>query len=92
MAFDLKKRFDHSDINSFLPDSKTVGTFDFYRTKFQNKFPDYYYELFEVLSRPEYNEEDCKELVTRIREEEQRRNNQIIDEYNERLNESIIES
>ena len=84
MAFDLKKKFNHSDINNFLFDSQTVGTFDFYKNKFQNKFPDHYYELFEVLSRSEYNDEKCNELIERVREEDRRINKQIIDEYRQR--------
>ena len=91
MAFDLKKKFNHSDINNFLPDSKTVGTFDFYKNKFQNKFPDHYYELFEVLSRSEYQDEECNELIERVREEDRRINKQIIDEYNERFYDAMDE-
>lgn len=47
----FKTKFDHSDLYHYLPDNLTVGTFDFYKRKFGEKFPDYIYELMEIEAR-----------------------------------------
>lgn len=88
---DFKKTFDYSDINNFLPDNTTVGTSDFYRNKFQNKFPDHYYDIFEVMSRSEYSENETIQLIENVRNEMRAENKKIIDEWNQRLLDSQIE-
>jgi len=87
---DLKKRFDHSDINNFLPDNMTIGTEAYYRNKFNNKLPDELYYGFEVLTRKEYNYthvEQYKSLVLQYRKDF---HNKIMSEFDERN--KVIES
>ena len=86
---DLKKRFDHSDINNFLPDNITLGTESYYRNKFNNKLPDELYYGFEVLTRKEYNNthvEQYKSLVLQFRKDF---HSKIMSEFEER--EKVIE-
>jgi len=47
----FKTKHDHSDLYHYLPDNITAGTFDFYKRKFGEKFPDYIYELMEIEAR-----------------------------------------
>jgi hypothetical protein len=87
---DLKKRFDHSDINNFLPDNVTLGTEGYYRNKFKNKLPDELYYGFEVLTRKEYNDthvEQYKSLVLQYRKDFHIK---LMSEFEER--EKVIES
>jgi predicted ThiF/HesA family dinucleotide-utilizing enzyme len=63
---DFKKRFNYDDKNIFLFDGKTVATEDFYRKKYNNKLPDYYYKYMEALARPEFNEQDIKKIKEQI--------------------------
>ena len=58
MSSIFARRFDHNNISNFLPDNKTVGTVQFFKNKLGDGLPDDYYELMEILSRPEYSKED----------------------------------
>jgi len=52
----------------FQPDNLTIGTEEYYRTKFGDKFPDEMYKFLEVKSRVEYDEEDEQKLINDILE------------------------
>ncbi len=86
MAFNIKKRFDRNDIRNYISDSDYVGTADFYKCKYDNKLPEYYYDYFEIMARKEHD--DCiKETVKNlIRKEQMELNKKIDNEFNERLN------
>ena len=81
---DFKKKFDYNDINNFLPDNQTVGTSDFYRDKFKLKFPDQFYEMFEIMARSEYGEGESIELIEKAKKDLRESNQKLIDEWNER--------
>ena len=85
MDFKGQKKFNYDDVNSFLPDNFTTGTAEFYQNKFGNKFPDHYYTLMEVLTRPEYNDSDeVIRIVDQVRAEAKLENDRIINEWNDR--------
>jgi hypothetical protein len=52
----------------FQPDNLTIGTEEYYRNKFGDKFPDEMYKFLEVKSRVEYDEEDEQKLINDILE------------------------
>ena len=81
---DFKKKFDYNDINNFLPDNQTVGTSDFYRDKFKLKFPDQFYEMFEIMARSEYGEGESIELIEKAKKDLRESNQKLIDEWNQR--------
>ena len=85
MDFKQQKKFDYNDINNFLPDNFTTGTAEYYQNKFGNKFPEHYYTLMEILTRPEYNDPDeVIKIVEQVRTEAKIENERIINEWNER--------
>ena len=81
---DFKKKFDYNDINNFLPDNQTVGTSDFYRDKLKLKFPDQFYEMFEIMARSEYGEDESIELIEKAKKDLRESNQKLIDEWNQR--------
>jgi len=85
MDFKQQKKFDYNDINTFLPDNLTTGTAEFYQNKFGDKFPDHYYKLMEILTRPEYDDpEEVIRIVEQVRTDAKLENDRIIAEWNER--------
>ena len=84
---DFKKKFNHDDINLYLPDNITAGTAEFYQNKFGDKFPDYFYNIFEIMARAEYNEEETTILIDKINNDMQTENQKLISEWNDRQNE-----
>ena len=85
MDFKQQKKFDYDDINSFLPDNFTTGTAEYYQNKFGDKFPDHYYTLMEILTRPEYDDpEEMIRIVEQVRTDAKLENDRIINEWNER--------
>lgn len=81
---DFRKKFDYNDINNFLPDNQTVGTSDFYRDKFKLKFPDQFYEMFEIMARSEYSHDESIELIEKAKKDLRESNQKLIDEWNQR--------
>ena len=53
----FKKKFDHNDISNFLSRNRTIGTNDFFNTKFTNNRPEYMCELLSVQTLIENEEE-----------------------------------
>ena len=89
MDFKQQKKFDYNDINNFLPDNFTTGTAEYYQNKFGNKFPEHYYTLMEILTRPEYNDPDeVIRIVEQVRTDAKIENERIINEWNVRQLES----
>lgn len=85
MDFKQQKKFDYTDINNFLPDNLTTGTAEYYQNKFGDKFPDHYYKLMEILTRPEYDDpEEVIRIVEQVRTDAKLENERIIAEWNER--------
>lgn len=88
MNFKGQKKFDYTDINKFLPDNFTTGTAEYYQNKFGDKFPEHYYKLMEILTRPEYNDpEEVIRIVEQVRTDAKSENERIIAEWNERQQE-----
>ena len=83
---DFKKRFDYSNINNFLSDNETVGRAEYYRNKFNNKLPDYCYDLMEIQSKPEYDEVDVEEIIEYIKEYKSSMHKTIIAAFEEAKN------
>jgi hypothetical protein len=90
MAFIVKKQIDKENIFRFLPDNYTVGTEEYYRNKFGDKFPDEIYKYLEAISRKEYTEEDIKFVVEQINEAKKNYENQLLSEFEERSLENKI--
>jgi hypothetical protein len=86
MAFNIKRRFDHNDFFNYLSDDACVGTSDFYRKKFNNKLPNYYYDFFEMKARHEINEDTKLLLVKVALEEKKQLDDKILKEFDERNN------
>jgi hypothetical protein len=71
-----------------MSDTHTVGTEEYYRNKFRDKFPDELYKYFEVKARPEYDEKDEKNLIEEINEYRLNYEKQLLNELKERENEN----
>ena len=79
MAF-LKKTIDTNNSFNYCCDSQTVGTYSYFKNKFGDKFEDFQYMIFEILSRKEY--ENVDEEIQKIKEDAIKENNKIIEEWN----------
>ena len=91
MSFISKKPIDKEIIFRYLPDNYTIGTEEYYRNKFGDKFPDEVYKYLEVKSREEYTEEDVKFVVDKINEARKHYEKQLLREFEERLLENLEE-
>ena len=83
----FKKKFDHNDINNFLPCNRTIGTVDFFNKKFKSNMPEYICELLSVETLVEDEEEKEKqrqEILNKKREY----TNKLLAELEERANEN----
>lgn len=89
MNFKGEKKFDYNDITNFLPDNFTIGTSDFYKTKFNDKLPDYYCDILEILSRVEYDETETTQRINIIKNEVKEYNQRLMNELNERFLDNI---
>jgi cupin superfamily acireductone dioxygenase involved in methionine salvage len=74
----FKKKFDHEDLYNYLPDNYTIGTYQFYKLKFQDKLDDHRCRYLEAISRKEFDEVDLLEIL----EDYEKQQNAIISEYN----------
>jgi len=79
----FKKRFDHNDINNFLPDNKTIGTFDFYNKKFKNRMPEHISEICSIKALID-DEEVIENKIKEILDKQQEYYDKLLNEYNER--------
>ena len=85
---DFNKKFDHNDINNYLPDNKTLATSEYFQNKFVG-LPSYVCDILEVKSRVEYNEKSEIEFINFIKEKKRLEDEKLMAEYDERANESI---
>jgi len=86
---DFKKKFDYNDINTFTFDNN-IGTAEYYNKKFNNKLPLTNIELLlEALTLDKYSNDDVNEIKTYVMIEQQKYNEKLLTEYNERLNNNI---
>jgi hypothetical protein len=85
---DFKRKFDHNDINNYLPDNKTLASSEYFQNKFVG-LPSYVCDILEVKSRVEYNEKSEIEFINFIKENKKKQDEKLIAEYNERSLESI---
>ena len=83
----FKKKFDYSDTNNFLPDNVTIGTAEYYKEKFHGKLPDYYYEMFEMHAKPQYDTIDIEEMNEMIKKYKRDIHEKVLKEFWERENE-----
>ena len=91
MSFITKKQVDKENIFRFLPDNHTIGTEEYYKNKFGDKFSDELYKFLEVKSREEYTEEDIKFVVDKINEAKKIYESKLLNEFEERLLENLEE-
>jgi hypothetical protein len=56
---DFKKKFDHNNINNYLPDNRTIAMSEFFQKKFEG-LPSYICDMMEVKSRIEYDDYDTE--------------------------------
>ena len=85
---DFKRKFDHNDINNYLPDNKTLAMSEYFQNKFVG-LPSYICDMLEVKSRVEYNEKSEIEFINFIKEKKRLEDEKLMAEYDERANESI---
>ena len=85
---DFNKKFDHNDINNYLPDNKTLASSEYFQNKFVG-LPSYVCDILEVKSRVEYNEKSEIEFLNIIKEKKRLEDEKLMAEYDERANESI---
>ena len=88
MSFIKPKVLEKNSLYRFMSDTHTVGTEEYYRNKFGDKFPDELYKYFEVKARPEYDEKDEKNLIEQINEYRLNYEKQLLNELKERENEN----
>ena len=81
----FKKKFDHNDINNFLPCNRTIGTVDFFNKKFKNNMPDYICELLAVETLVE-DEEEKEKQRQEILNKKKEYTNKLLAELEEREN------
>jgi len=82
---DLKRKFDHLNLNNFLSDNITLGTADYY----QNKYPNLPHEecfMLEALSRDEFDDLDIKKRIKIINRQREEYNRQIDQEFEDAKN------
>jgi DNA-directed RNA polymerase beta' subunit len=79
----FKKKFDYNDLNNFLPDNKTVGTFDFYNKKFDNRMPEHISEICSVRALID-DEEEKQKRIKEILDKKEEYNNKLLNEFRER--------
>ena len=91
MSFIIKKPVDNTNIFRFLPDNHTIGTEEYYRNKFGDKFPDEVYKYLEATTREEYTDEDIKYVIEQINEAKKNYEKQLLMELEERENENKVE-
>ena len=84
MSFQINKikTFNHDDKYNFLPDNQTIGTAQYYKKKYGDKFSDYDYRILEIKSRDGYTEQDLNDAIV------ERKHNTVlvVYEYNEIVN------
>ena len=85
---DFKKKFDHDDINNYIPDNKRLASSEYFQNKFVG-LPSYICDILEVKSRVEYNEKSEIEFINFIKEKKRLEDEKLIAEYKERSLESI---
>ena len=85
---DFKRKFDHDDINNFLPDNKRLASSEYFQNKFVG-LPSYICDILEVKSRVEYNEKSEIEFINFIKENIKKQDEKLMAEFEERANESI---
>jgi hypothetical protein len=85
---DFKKKFNHDDINNYLPDNTTLATSEYFQNKFVG-LPSYVCDILEVKSRVEYNEKSEIEFLNIIKEKKRLEDEKLMAEYDERAKESI---
>ena len=88
MSFIKPRSQEKIDLYKFMPDNFTVGTEEYYKKKFGDKFPDELYKYFEVKARPEYDEKDEKNLIEQINEYRLNYEKKLLNELKERENEN----
>jgi len=81
-----QKNYNKENIYNYLSMDKSVGTYEYWKNKFGDKFDDNYYYLMEVLSRKEYDDNITKEFIKCIKEHQKEENEKLINEYNEIIN------
>ena len=57
------KPFDYNDKYNYLSDNQTIGTSQYYKKKYGEKFSDLDYRILEIKSRDEYTLDDLEEAI-----------------------------
>jgi hypothetical protein len=83
----FKKKFDHNNINNYLPDNRTIAMSEFFQKKFEG-LPSYICDMMEAKSRIEYDDYDTEIILKLIRDRQKEENKKLIDEYNEIVKQS----
>ena len=77
----FKKRFDYNNPNTF---NLTIGDEAYYENKFNNKLPDGYCSLLEVLTLKKYSDEVVDNVISNIKLKNQKFIEQIDKEFESR--------
>ena len=81
---DFNRKHDYSDQYAFLPDNNTIGTKEYFKKKYGDKFPEYIYDIMEAEHRIEYSEEDKANLIQAIARIQQEQNEKLMAEFESR--------
>ena len=81
----FKKKLDHGDINTFLPDNLTVCTSNYFQRKLGEKMPKYISDILELKSRPEHDNENKENMIEMVKEEYIQEGYNLWKEYEDRL-------
>jgi hypothetical protein len=84
---DFNRKHDYSDQYAFLPDNNTIGTKEYFKKKYGDKFPEYIYDIMEAEHRIEYSEEDKANVIKAIARLQQEQNEKLVAEYEARCEE-----
>ena len=85
---DFKKKFDHNDINNFLPDNVTVCTSGYFQKKLGEKMPTYICDILELNSRPEHDNEEKENMIEMVKQAHIQESYNLWKEYENRVKET----
>lgn len=81
---DFNRKFDYGDKYAFLPDNHTIGTKEYFKRKYGDKFPDHIYDILEANHRQEYTEQDKAQLMDAIFTLQREQNEKLMREFEDR--------
>lgn len=69
------------DFYKLLPDNLTIGTQDYFKNKYGDKFSDTVYKYMEIKARKEYNENDEEDYIQQINDSSKSYEEKLLSEF-----------